>query len=371
MKIDKKKWLYVIGCIAVTAILLYISLNNKNEISLLGEPLVIFSKPKKEEIDLDEIIAQDLKEKELIYQISVLDEGIVMYSTYNSGAYRYGPSIMIHDDGSMDAWFSAPGNSSTQWDWITYRHSDDGKNWSSEKTVLKPTPNSPDQCSVCDPGLIYFNDYYYLAYTSTADYSRKGYNNSAFVARSKNPDGPFEKWNGSSWGGSPEPILRYEGDPSGWGIGEISFVIKDEDLYIYYTFFDNNGGSTYLAKADLVDDWPLTLREKGLVCPRVYQDSLDVTYSEDLDTFLAFSIEFRMGESSRIIMYESKTGTDFVMKDTTKTNVENYAHNLGISKNEMGHIDVDDNLIVGYGYGRNWGKWSAKFQHLKITYLIG
>ena len=31
-----------------------------------------------------------------------------------------------------------------------------------EKIVLKPTPGSKDQCSVCDPGVIYFNDYYYL-----------------------------------------------------------------------------------------------------------------------------------------------------------------------------------------------------------------
>ena len=371
MKDNKNKLFFMIGCIAVTAILLYMIIGNGNGKSLFGEPLVLFSKPKQEQIDLDKIIADDLKKKDLIYQISVVDEGTVMYSTYNSGAYRYGPSIMIHEDGSMDAWFSAPGNNSTQWDWITYRHSGDGKTWSAEKTVLKPTPNSPDQCSVCDPGLIYFNDYYYLAYTSTNDYGRKGYNNSAFVARSKNPDGPFEKWNGTSWGGAPEPIIRYEGSPNGWGIGEISFVIKDEDLYIYYTYFDENGGSTYLAKADLVDDWPLTLREKGAVCPRSYQDSLDVAYSKDLDTFLAFSIEYRMSESSRVIIYESKTGTDFVKKDTTKTNVENYAHNLGVSKDEQGHINVKDELVIGYGYGRGWGKWSAKFHNLKITYKIG
>ena len=371
MRIRKNNVLFLVGCIAVTAILLYIFLDIRNEKSLLGEPLVFFSRERQERIDLDKIIANDLKTKDLEYYVQAVDEGTVMYSTYSSGAYRYGPSIMIHEDGSMDAWFSAPGNNSTQWDWITYRHSSDGKTWSAEKTVLKPTPNSPDQCSVCDPGLIYFNDYYYLAYTSTNDYGRKGYNNSAFVARSKSPDGPYEKWNGTSWGGAPEPIIRYEGSPNGWGIGEISFVIKDEDLYIYYTYFDENGGSTYLAKADLVDDWPLTLREKGAVCPRSYQDSLDVAYSKDLDTFLAFSIEYRMSESSRVIIYESKTGTDFVKKDTTKTNVENYAHNLGVSKDEQGHINVKDELVIGYGYGRGWGKWSAKFHNLKITYKIG
>ena len=134
--------------------------------------------------------------------IDTADEGKVIFRS-SEGYYRYGPSIIEYEDGSYDAWFSAPGNSSTQWDWITYRHSDDGENWSKEKTVLKPTAGSADQCSVCDPGVVFFDGYYYLAYTSTDDYRHKGTNNSAFVARSKKPQGPYEKWNGKGWGGKP------------------------------------------------------------------------------------------------------------------------------------------------------------------------
>ena len=298
--------------------------------------------------------------------VEVLDEGeIIFYSSQNY--YRYGPSIMKYEDGSMDAWFSAPGNSGSQWDWITYIHSDDGINWSSEQTVLKPTPGSPDQCSVCDPGLIYFGDYYYLAYTGTDYYEGNGSANSAFVARSKYPDGPFEKWNGEGWGGYPEPIIKYEGDPRGWGIGEVSFVIKDDDLFIYYTDVDINGGYICLAKADLTENWPETMRFKNRVLAREHQDSLDVVYDEKLDTFLGFSIYQRMSDKSRLIMYYSDNGKDFVKADSNKDYIEDYAHNIGISKSPEGHVNTDDELLIGYAYGENWGRWNAKFQHVKVV----
>ena len=297
--------------------------------------------------------------------IEAIDEGdVIFYSS--EGFYRYGPSIMKYDDGSMDAWFSSPGNSSSEWDWITYRHSDDGVNWSEEEIVLRPTPGSKDQCSVCDPGVIFFGGYYYLGYTSTADRNAQGANNSAFVARSIYPDGPFEKWNGSGWGGDPEPIILYEGDPSGWGIGELSFVIKDEDLCIYYTFFDENYGYTGLCKADLEEDWPARIRYKNDVLERVHQDSIDVVYDDSLDTYLAFAIDNRMTESSCLIMYASHSGKQFDKIDSTKTNIQDYAHNMGIAKSPEGHINSDEIQLIGYAYGKQWGRWNTLFQQIMI-----
>ena len=306
-------------------------------------------------------------EKEEVYNIHAEDSGVVVYSTANRGAYRYGPSILLNEDGSYDAWFSAPGNNSSQWDWINYMYSSDGTNWKGDYTVLKPTAYSKDRCSVCDPGVIYFNGYYYLGYTSTNDANGGGANNSAFVARSESPDGPFEKWNGEGWGGDPEPIIAYEDDPSGWGIGEISFVIKDEDLFIYYTYFDLNGGSTRLMKADLVDDWPNTMRDKGTVLNRAHQDSLDVAYDDNLEVFIGLSIDYRMSSSSRLAMYVSEDGKDFIEVDHTDTEIREYSHNVGIAKDFNGHIDTNNKILIGYAYGANWGRWSAVMQYVKIA----
>ena len=38
----------------------------------------------------------------------------------------------------------------------------------------------------------------------------EGLCNQLYVARSKNPNGPFEKWNGNGWGGDPAPIIYYD-----------------------------------------------------------------------------------------------------------------------------------------------------------------
>lgn len=308
------------------------------------------------------IVADD----SLNLKIAAKDEGDVIFHS-SEGYYRYGPSIIENEDGSYDAWFSSPGNNSTQWDYITYRHSEDGETWSKEKTVLKPTANSADQCSVCDPGVIWFDGYYYLGYTSTSDYKRKGMNNSAFVARSKNPEGPYEKWNGKGWGGKPKPIISYEGDPRGWGIGEVSFVVLEKDLYIYYTYFDLTGGYTSLAKAEVCEDWPLTIEEKGMVIGRTTQDSFDVFYADDLKTFVAFAVEDRMAESSRIAVYTSRNGQSFEKNDSTKRYVEDYAHNLGVAKNRQGHQNAQEELLIGYAYGRRWGRWNTKFQSFSLS----
>ncbi|MBQ6479191.1 MAG: hypothetical protein IJI44_07490 [Erysipelotrichaceae bacterium] len=304
------------------------------------------------------------------YDVVVLDEGYSIYLTEYGGAYRYGPSIIRYDDGSMDMWLVSEGNSSSEWDWIVYRHSEDGENWTDEKIVLKPTPGSADQCSVCDPGVIFFNGYYYLAYTSTSDRPGNGMNNSAFVARSKDPDGPFEKWNGSGWGGEPKAMIRYEGDPKGWGIGEVSFVIKDEELYIYYTYFDLNGGWTELAKSDLSENWPKNIEAVSTVYGRSKQDSLDVVYAEDLDLFLGFAIQYKMTEASKVFLCVSRDGTKFESADKTDKYVKQYAHNLGISKSIEGHIDTREEQLIGYAYGKNWGKWSARLQKIRILHKM-
>lgn len=84
-------------------------------------------------------------------------DGWVIFDPAKDGqAYRYGPSMMINPNGSIDAWFASPGgkanDGSDQWDWIRHKHTvDGGKTWGAETVVLKATGGSRDQQSVCDP----------------------------------------------------------------------------------------------------------------------------------------------------------------------------------------------------------------------------
>ena len=102
--------------------------------------------------------------------------------------YRYGPSIIINDDDSIDVWTAGvPGaGGSGQADWIYHKKSTDGGNsWGTETVALRPTDGSEDAWSCCDPGVIKFGGYYYIGYTSSEN--TEGYDNHVYVARSTTP----------------------------------------------------------------------------------------------------------------------------------------------------------------------------------------
>lgn len=311
--------------------------------------------------------------EEPIYHVSmeVIDEGYNLYSPPSSKAgYRYGPSIIRNEDGSLDAWFSSPGNNSSEWDWITYKHSDDGVNWTKDKIVLQPTGDTMDHYSVCDPGVIYFNGYYYLGYSSTVVATNEGINNNIYVARSKNPDGPFEKWNGNGWGGKPKPIIYYDESNEYWGAGEISFVINNNTLYCYYSWYCEHGFYTKVSTASLSEDWPNDLEYRGIIYFNVdSQDSSDVVYLDEYDKFVSFAVVNRMSDRSGIIMYESDDGLNFNKADTIYSNISMYAHNLGITKGLDGHISENDDLAIAYAYSNSYnskGKWATRYQPIKL-----
>lgn len=317
----------------------------------------------------------------LHFTMETVDEGFdIFVPVEKSIGYRYGPSIMYYPDGSIDAWFATPGTLE-EWDWFTYRHSDDGgKTWTKEKVVLQPTPDSMDHYSVCDPAVIFFDGYYYIGYTSTIVSTNGGINNNGFVARSKNPDGPFEKWNGSGWGGDPAPIVYYNEDDSAWGAGELSFVELDGTLYCYYTWTCPDGNYTMVSTADATNEnWPSTMKYHGMAYKKqADQDSCDVVYVEDYGKFLAFSTYNRFTPNSGIAIFESNDGISFEKVAVIRTGIAQYCHNMGISKRSDGHIQMNDEIcFIGYAYSSGgpdsgfWGKWATRFQKIKLSTYEG
>lgn len=298
--------------------------------------------------------------------------GYDVYSPFqNHGGYRYGPSIIYYEDGSADAWFATNGQSN-EWDWFTYRHFN-GKEWSDEKVVLRPTADSMDHYSVCDPGVVYFGGYYYIGYTSTIVSTNGGINNNIFVARSEKPDGPFEKWNGNGWGGDPEPIIYFDENASFWGAGEPSFVVVDNVLYFYYSWLGSGMGKELVATADLSENWPESLTLRGVTATKENnQDSWDVVYVEEIGKFVGFCTYERFSDTSGVAVYQSDDGINFEKSDIIRTGICSECHNMGISKRPDGHVRLSDNLFIGYAYQTStggWGDWSTRFQPIElITY---
>ncbi|THF80297.1 glycoside hydrolase family protein [Cohnella fermenti] len=187
-----------------------------------------------------------------------------IYSGATIGGYRYGPSFIVNDDDSIDMWACSEGGSPLPYDYIRYQRSTDGGlTWGSDQIVLPPTAGSMDALSTCDPGVIKFGGYYYIAYTSTTN--RGGTNNQIYVARSTSPTGTWEKWDGTGWGGYPQPFIVYDGSPLVYGAGQPSFVVKDSTLYIYYSWIDNNMNQLRVATASTADaNWPASLTYQGV-----------------------------------------------------------------------------------------------------------
>ena len=297
-----------------------------------------------------------------------VDAGVEIYTPKEQGGgYHYGPSMILNTDGSLDVWCATDGPGDVS-DFVGYfRLYDGGKRRSIEKTVFEPTGGGWDNLSTCDPGVIKFGGYYYVGYTTTLD--KRGVDNDICVARSKTPDGPYEKWTGSGWGSEPVPLIEYTDNPDYWGAGEPSFVLMGDKLYIYYSW-NTSTTSTRLAIADATDEnWPATLEYQGVAIPdKNGGDSADVKYLDEYGRFIAVFTEKRFSPDSYVAVWESFDGLNFRPCDIIKNNTVENLHNCGISGRADGHIGAGDPVYLGYAYGV-WGGigWPTQLHELELS----
>lgn len=329
-----------------------------------------------------------------IPNVPVAGDGLTIYTTTGNYKYRYGPSIIMNDGGTIDAWFASPGHNGKADEFTWRRTSNGGQTWTAEQTVMTGgTKPDLDWWSVCDPGAACFDGYYYMAYTSTTNTSSdgglQGLENDCFIARSTSPSGPWQRWNGSGWGGSPQPIIEYmdgsehnDGPAGEWGIGEPSIVVKDETIYLYYTY---DAGGTPLTKVATAPrsnpNWPGNLTFHGTAVDKAWladrdgvgtdnplrgtYDSCDVKYVEDYDLFYAFHTSWRITQQSRLSVWTSTDGITFEYLGDVTGNVIKYAHNMGVSGDGLGHVNLSKTQYVSYAYSpadatdRAHGMWST------------
>ncbi len=310
-----------------------------------------------------------------VADLTLIDEGYDIYQLpgNGNGGWRYGPSYIYYGDGRVDAYFASGGDGG-EWDRITHRSStDDGKTWGPEKIVVYPTPDGMDDHSCCDPDVVYFDGYYYLGYTSTLNDG--GYCNNIFVARSENPDGPFEKWNGSGWGGAPAAMIYFDQSYGYWGIGEPSMVEINGTLYIYYTYATPMKSFIMLATADATDEnWPATLEYHGAVMEKK-GDSVCVKFVEDWGKFIAVTREDVMGNGNCIVVYESVDGKSFSLVDAVRENTCPGMFSMGLSSRRNGHIRLSEDtehLRLAYAYGDSgWAAWNTRMHKVTLTHSDG
>ena len=340
-----------------------------------------------EESYWDKTYIDRVQPTDLTAHVVITDDGADCYQAPNDRFfYGYGANWLYNEDGSVDLWYASCGDGATYWDAVAYRHSDDGgKTWTMPQLVVSPTAGAEDGHSCCDPGVVYFNGYYYVGYTSTMN--NNGLCNNVYVARSENPAGPYEKWNGSGWGGlDPKPIFHYDLGDSTFGAGEPSFVELNGTLYIYYRMAaPDYEGKVYdhpyymVATADATDEnWPATIQNHGVAFTiwslKQHTDSLDVKYVEEWGKFVGITTGNRMNEYSYIAVYESSDGLTFDLVDVIRDKVYAGCHNAGFSSRPNGRIRLSedaDRLHITYGYGVNTGAWNIKAQPVALSLTTG
>lgn len=269
-------------------------------------------------------------------------------------------------------------NRTIYWDQISHQHSTNGgKQWSKEEMVLQPTEFSRDAISTCDPGVGKWGGYYYLGYTSVDDES--GTENDVYVCRSKKSSGPWEKWNGSGWGGDPQPVIEYTpgtGTSSVvFGAGEPCFVVVNDVIFFYYTW--NGTGTeattTRVSTGDATDvNWPGNLTHHGTAINKSniqHSDHCDVKYDEISKKFLAIHIASRMEENGYLVLWESDDGITFSKVGELRSKLMPYLHNCGWSGDEKGHIREGVQQYLSYAYGLTWiwGQWSTRWVPIELN----
>lgn len=248
------------------------------------------------------------------------------------------------------------------WDQIAYRRStDEGKTWTADTMVLQPTEGTRDQLSVCDPGVVKFGGYYYIGYTSTENAA--GIFNHVYMARSASPTGPWDKWNGSGWGGNPQPVITFDGATNAWGAGEPCMVVNNDTLFLYYTWDNSATLETRVATASAKDaNWPAHLVLHGTAVDKTGiagADHCDVKYRPDIRKYYALHTAARLTANSYIILWESSDGLSFHKIAELRDNLKLYLHNCGWSGDSRGHSSPLIKQYLSYAYGPSWANWNT------------
>lgn len=289
-----------------------------------------------------------------------------------NGTYRYGPSMIINDDNSIDCWLAGTLGYGGETDVGIYRKSyDNGLTWTPDAAAVRPTVASEDWHWTCDPGTIKIGDYYYITYTSVL--WPGGVDNNLFVGRTKDPAGTcIEKWGVGGWGSEPKPIVAFDGLKGQWGAGEGSMVVVGDTLYLYVTWVEDIFETRIYTADATSENWPETLKYRGIAYRHdsLGEDSADFKYVDAYKCFISVATGDRFSDDCYIHVNVSYDGiyyrSEVRLKHKTENSLlESGMHNMGISGDSAGHIDIfNKQHFIGYAYapaGSAWGVWGLRF----------
>lgn len=157
-----------------------------------------------------------------------------------------------------------------------------------------------------------------------------------------------------------------------FGCGEPSFVVKDDTLYIYYTYMGTllNQTRVYTASSNN-SNWPGSMTYRGVALNRESgEDSTDIKYLDGMNKFIGVSVRNRFTTSSCSVFYESSDGISFSESNILTDYIEECSHNSGISGRCDGYLNLGDQNFIAYAYGATWGHWSTYLTPIHFNELV-
>ena len=346
-----------------------------------------------------------------------------------TNGYAYAPAT-VYDEGQYHQFYCSTGNLSDMyyqyahtstgrirflesWDHIRYRTSKNGSVWSAPSIAISQSPNyqgnpypsriydapyntypagqsfyfptNAENCA-CDPAIVNGDDgYWYLFYAGNID----NYNTVVYVARSKNIQGPYEKYAGNnSWDRmalNPKPILkkrsnRPANDPYYYGIGQVSVIKYSGKFHVWFAEMSrdfNNG--TYTKRYHVAVNNVTDLENVNMDNPSQSSVPIDVVMHDSnngldpsdntrwhFSDFGEVRMNVRTGGqrfemwvpnkylqlNTYIRKYYSSDGIHWTLDRNYKEGPYNYIHNVGVSGDGNGYV-YNDKYMLSFGGPEN------------------
>ena len=319
---------------------------------------------------------------------------------YSNEGYAYAPATVYHD-GYFHQFYCSTGNMTDRyfvkfntdrhialinsWDHIRYRYSKNGSVWSGPFIAVTQSPGNSGEGCACDPAVVHGGDgYWYMLYAGNRN---SPYYTDLYLARSKNIQGPYEKYSAQNgwdrWVENPTPVLKKNYPPSQYfafsvkpyGIGQPTIIKKDGKIHVWFTEMNNvnfkiKGTNELYAKryhvvvdnllqllevnmdnlsagrhVDKIKDNSSTAIDKNDRTKWHFADFGEVRWNTANNRYEMWQQDKYLGEGTRIKKYYSTNGIDWNLDNNYSEGPFNFVHNLGVSGDAFGVIYNDQYLL--------------------------